>query len=182
MKPLDILNAYLQDDKGILTEEQKQTYIDIATKVVLLALPVYKVEEIAVDEGTGIAPLPSEWNSEISFIDSIFDAEGENYEWKIIQTTEGSFISLDISQVSPPVYCRYSYKPAILGEMHNYLIGVYASYLALQQVANYYIQTIDPTITADSVNYRNKAEICERRAEAVLQVYEKVLSQVREYL
>jgi len=66
--------------------------------------------------------------------------------------------------------------------MHNYLIGVYASYLALQQVANYYIQTIDPTITADSVNYRNKAEICERRAEAVLQVYEKVLSQVRKYL
>lgn len=176
-EPLDILNSYLQDEKGVLTEEQKQNLIEVATTVVLNALPHFEIEEVAV-EGK-VIELPSKWDAEISFIDSVWDSKGNYY--RALLRPDGKIV-LNQEPEAETVFCRYACRPDELTNTQKYLVGVYATYLALLELANYYIQTIDPTLSADSVNYRNKADICEKRAEGMLKLFERVISQVRGYL
>lgn len=190
MNPLDILNDILQDTAGILTAAQKERLIEVAKERVLVDYPLFKVEQLTYEPSVYAFYLPSGWVDGISFIESVWDSVGRLYRWSIVIADGVRYLRVFQPylgyQLIPSDYlnmwARYSTIPSVtlpLSEKHNYLIGVYAGYLGLEELANYYAQSSDPTMSVDVVNYRDKARIYSDRADKILAIYFKTLGEWR---
>ena len=190
MNPLDILNDILQDTAGILTAAQKERLIEVAKERVLVDYPLFKVEQLTYEPSVYAFYLPSSWADGISFIESVWDSVGRLYRWSIVIADGVRYLRVFQPylghQLIPSDYlnmwARYSTIPSVtlpLSEKHNYLIGVYAGYLGLEELANYYAQSSDPTMSVDVVNYRDKARIYSDRADKILAIYFKTLGEWR---
>lgn len=182
MTALDILNAYLQDDVGRVSEEQKAMFINIAKGVVFVALPSYKVVPLtkAQDIGVSYYLLPEDWDNNYSFIKRIFDVEGIELPYEIVYVDMSPYIYVPIVD-DEEIYCEYSYVPETLTPIQETLVGIYATYLALQELANFYLQTVDPTLSADTVNYQRKAEQYSARADKIKEVFENLLREFKRW-
>jgi len=190
MNSLDILNDILQDIAGVLTEVQKQNLIALATERVLVDYPLFKIEQLTYVPSVLAFSLPSGWVDGVSFIESIWDSYGRKYSWNIVIMGGTRYIRAYLPlygyQIAPDatvnLWGRYSTTPSDtfpLTERHNYLIGIYAAYLGLEEIATYYAQSSDPTMTVDVVNYRDKSRIYSERADKILALYYKTLGEWR---
>lgn len=145
--------------------------------------PAMQVSDI-VGNGTSDYDMPAAWVDEFSDIKSIEFPVGdvpaqflESEDYGIYQTPTGRKIRLKSSSPSAAEIFRVTFtiprtETTIPDGDVSAVVNLSAA-LCLEELANSYTQTSDPTIAADSVNYRSKSSEFAGRAKRYMQLYKE---------
>lgn len=150
--------------------------------------PAVKVADIT-GNGTHDYPMPASgaitiWDDEFSTVKSIEYPVGEipatfleNDEYEIYQTPTAKKIRLKNNSPSAAETFRMSFTSlrtdATIPDADVDALCNLAGSLCLEELANVYVQTSDPTVSADSVDYKSKSAEFGARAKRLMQLYKE---------
>lgn len=182
MPLLDLVKAKVKDDSGRLTDlDDYQPAVDAAVARYSKHRPLEVVEDLP-GNGTADLDFPETWLAEFSQIRRIEYPVGSNpealldaEEWSIYRAPSGYKLRLrwDKPEVGESVRMTFT-VPRVEADVPDADLDAVASLAAsacLRSLAALYGQTSDPTIQADSVNYRSKTDEFRRLADALEERY-----------
>jgi hypothetical protein len=180
----DILSkviAIVKDDSGKITNDDYDRNISAALKRYSKHKPDTAVKDITSPGGHDI-DLPDGWSVDFSIITAL-EHPVENVPASILdtesygtyQSPSGKKIRLIDDILSSGEKVRVSFTiirtAETMPEIDINALSNLAASLCLEDLANAYLQTSDPTITADVVNYRSKSSEAAARAKKLMQLY-----------
>jgi len=178
---IDDVKGIIKDGSKRLSDSEITNNINIAISVFAKDVGVFKVASLsAYDRSLSLWNLPSDWVDGVSFIRQAFDKEGNPIDYSIVYYEGNRYV---LSRDTDSIYIEYSYMPTEndLATYQKAVILHYACYLCFLALSAYYAQTIDPILSPDGVNYRDRADAYINLANEHLNAYKEKVRQLRSF-
>ena len=183
---IDLVKSKVKDDSGRLTDDDD--YIP-AVDAALARYSKHNPKPLVTDlPGTGghDLDLPAAWAEDLSIVrrveypvDKIPACLVDADDWIIYEAPTGLKLRLIIDTPDIDEAVRLSYTGARLEadvpDQDLDAVACLAASYCLQTLASLFVQTSDPTIAADVVNYRTKSGEADRQAKALKRRYTDLL-------
>jgi len=182
MALIDLVQGKVKDESGKLTVDGDYTpAVTAALALYSKHLPKTAVKDLSGADSHDLA-LPSEWVNEFSTIKGVEYPIGEvppvmidNDNWALYQTPSGQSLRLLKEEPATGESVRVTFTvmraESDVRTGDEDAVASLAAANCCDLLANIYTQTGDPTISADSVDYRSKGDEYSRRAKALRQRY-----------
>lgn len=183
----DLVKAAVKDSSGKLDDPTDyDNAITAALKRYSTHRPRLIVEDIAGQDGPDI-PLPTEWSEGLSLIRDIEYPVGyvpssmiDARDWRFYRTPSDCFIRFTDGSPAADETVRVTHTAVHADEStvaatDLEAVANLAASICCRILAAQYGNTSDPTIQADSVNYRSKTDEYRRLADSFEQLYNQQL-------
>lgn len=179
---LDLVKAKVKDDSGRLTDaDDYQPAIDGALERYSRHKPKVLVVDVLADLELGL-PLPSAWVEEFSTVQQVEFPVGQQppvfvdpADWYLYRAPQGWRLYLVNEQPLFGTAVRLTIttlrNAGDIPAGDQDAVTCLAAAACLETLASLFVQTSDPTIQADVVNYRTKSGEAAARAKRLRQLY-----------